>query len=116
MEEFMQIDIIGVPIDLGADRWFRVNGNFIQGAAGRINLDLASSTRASRVIVTGSATLAGTAAFQLVGGFVPTPGMTFNFFQSASRAGTFGTTTIPNFPGGSGAVSYAANGANLVIS
>jgi hypothetical protein len=103
-------------IDLGADRWFKVNGNFTQGAAGKINLDLFSITRYSHVLATGAANLNGTAAFQLVGGFVPTPGMVFNFFQSGSRTGTFSTTTIPSFAGGSGSVSYINLGANLVIS
>jgi hypothetical protein len=103
-------------IDLTHDRWFRVNGNFVQGASGVINLDLFSTARYSRVIVTGAATLAGTAAFQAVNGFSPAAGTVFNFFQSASRTGQFATVTLnPTLPNRAGQVSYLGTGAQLTI-
>jgi hypothetical protein len=102
-------------LDLGADRWFQVTGNFVQGSGGTLNMDAFSSSRASRVIASGAATLAGTLGFQFTGGFVPTPGMVFNFLSSASRAGTFANATIPSLPVGAGSVSYLSTGARLVI-
>lgn len=103
-------------LSLTPDRWFRVNGNFVQGSSATLAISLLTSTRYSRIIATGSATLSGAANFLLTENFVPTPGMVFSFVQASSRSGTFTSTGIPSFPGGSATVSYTATGANLVVS
>ena len=93
-----------------------MNGNFVQGASGVINMDLFSTTRFSRVIATGAATLAGTAAFQAVNAFSPPAGTVFDFFQSGSRTGQFTTATLnPTLPNRAGQVSYLGTGARLTI-
>jgi hypothetical protein len=104
-------------IDLAHDRWLRINGNYLQSAAGRLNLDLFSATRYSRVFaVGGAAALAGTAAFELVGGFTPSSPITFNFLHSSGvRTGTFDSTITPTLPSGTATVAYIPNGANLVV-
>jgi hypothetical protein len=64
-----------------------------------VNLSLYSATRFSRVVASGADSLGGTVSFQFVGGYMPTGGTVFDFFQASGRSGTFATSLIPSVPG-----------------
>ncbi len=104
-------------IDLTQDRWFQVNGDFVQGASGVFNFDALTSSRYSRLNVSGSATLNGTVNFDFVGGFTPTVGVSFDFVNAGTtRTGTFTTTHFSGLGAGTGGlVGYTATGARVNI-
>jgi len=104
-----------------------VNGNYTQGNGGVLNIQLASPTLFSRLVITGSATLmpmprapirgapAVTGAnliLDFIDGFAPTTGETFDFFSAAGGVtGKFSNVTIEGLePGFMFTVSRAGVG------
>jgi hypothetical protein len=75
-----------------------VTGDFINQATGELNIELGGMTAGidyDQLIVTDSASLAGTLTVTLVNGFVPASGNTFTVMTYALRAGTFSTVNLP---------------------
>jgi hypothetical protein len=68
-----------------------INGNFVQFFSGTTNLDIAGlspSTEHDLLAVSGDATLDGTFAVQIGGGFSPVAGDSFDLIDFATAAGT----------------------------
>ncbi|HEV3021975.1 MAG TPA: hypothetical protein VGX76_05890, partial [Pirellulales bacterium] len=87
-----------------------VSGNYVQTAAGTLNVgfdDTGTAVSVDQLIVGGSATLAGTLDLSLLGGFKPSPGNTFTIVSFAFANGTF--ASVSGTDAGNGhtfAVSY----------
>ena len=82
-----------------------INGNYMQGAAGALNVEvggLTAGTQFDQLNVTGSATLAGTLNVTLINNFSPSLNNTFPILNFASRSGAFGTTNLPALSGNLG--------------
>ena len=80
-----------------------VTGNYAQGAAGVLVVDVAGTARGTQydhLSVGGAAALDGTLAVVQAGGFAPAPTDAFGFLTSASRTGTFATLVGAQLPGG----------------
>ena len=80
-----------------------VTGNYAQGAAGTLVVDVAGTARGTQydhLSVGGAAALDGTLAVVQAGGFTPQPTDAFAFLTSASRTGTFATLVGAHLPGG----------------
>ena len=80
-----------------------VTGNYAQGAAGVLVVDVAGTARGTQydhLSVGGAAALDGTLAVVQAGGFAPQPTDAFAFLTSASRTGTFATLVGAHLPGG----------------
>lgn len=93
--------------------------SFTQTASGSLTAEFAGTdpaTQFSRVIVDGTANLAGSATLLLTGGYTPTAGTSLAFISAASRTGTFSTVALPaNFQPFRGySVGYSASAASLV--
>nr|MBA3240670.1 right-handed parallel beta-helix repeat-containing protein [Acidobacteriota bacterium] len=75
-----------------------INGNYTQGAAGALNIEIGGATVCTefdRLAVTGAATLDGTINLTLIGGFDPPAGQSFQVMTFGSRTGTFSTVNGP---------------------
>lgn len=70
-----------------------VVGNFTQTGTGTLQVELASLSDFDRLIVGGTASLAGTLQVQSFGGFTPQYGQQFPFLQAANITGDFDTIT-----------------------
>ncbi|MGD0517878.1 MAG: PEP-CTERM sorting domain-containing protein [Thermoguttaceae bacterium] len=73
-----------------------VSGAFTQTSTGTLNIELGGTTAGStydKISVTGAATLAGTLNLDLVNGFTPTVGETFDIITCSSQSGTFSALT-----------------------
>jgi hypothetical protein len=84
-----------------------LTGTYTQDASGKLVEDLGGSAPGSGYSVlttSGAVTLGGTLDVQLVNGFTPTNGETFDIIDYGSRTGTFATVTFPT--NGSWAISY----------
>lgn len=92
-----------------------VTGNFTQGSSGLLFIEIASAASFDRLVMTGSAALAGTLQYAILGGFNPL-GQSFTFLTASSVSGTFGTLTGAT-PSAATAVSvvYAPTNATLVF-
>ena len=80
-----------------------VTGNYAQGAAGMLVVDVAGTARGTQydhLSVGGAAALDGTLAVVQAGGFTPQSTDAFPFLTSASRTGTFATLVGAHLPGG----------------
>jgi hypothetical protein len=80
-----------------------VTGNYAQGAAGTLVVDVAGTARGTQydhLSVGGAAALDGTLAVVQAGGFAPQPTDTFQFLTSASRTGAFAELAGAHLPGG----------------
>ena len=77
-------------------------GGLALSSGSQTNIKLAGTTPGSQhdqVAVTGSATLAGTLAVSLIGGFTPLAGESFEIFIGSTPAGAFDTLQLPNLTG-----------------
>jgi filamentous hemagglutinin family protein len=77
-----------------------INGDYTQGAAGVLNIELGGTTQGVNydlLQVTGTANLGGTLNVSLFGGFTGTAGDLFDVITYGSRTGNFATV---NFPAG----------------
>jgi hypothetical protein len=94
-----------------------ISGNYTEAGASFLEIGIGGATPGTgfdQLSVSGTATLAGTLAVSLINGFVPPTNSTYNFLTAGSRNGTFSTTNYPSSLS-SAAVSYAANGASLIV-
>jgi T5SS/PEP-CTERM-associated repeat protein len=89
-----------------------IDGNYTQGSAGKLQIELASATSHDVLAVTGQATLGGTLEITLLNGYMPAPTDTFNFLSSASRTGTFGNVVVAGNTGTFNVV-FTATGVTL---
>jgi hypothetical protein len=88
-----------------------INGNYTQGAAGTLNIEIGGATvctQFDRLAVSGAATLDGTINVTLINGFNPPAGQSFQVMTFASRAGTFPTVNGPF------TLNFGANDLNVV--
>jgi T5SS/PEP-CTERM-associated repeat protein len=66
----------------------RIGGDFRQTAGGTFDVEVGSTTLHDRLVVDGTATLAGVLRPTLVNGFTPVPGDRFTVLSSSARTGT----------------------------
>jgi len=96
-----------------------INGNYAQGAAGALNIEvggLTAGTQHDQVVVNGNATLAGTLNVSLVNGFIPANGNTFTILTGTAVTGNFTTNNLPALAGGlTWQVNVGATSVQLVI-
>jgi hypothetical protein len=85
--------------------------NFTQQAAGTLKIDFLAASTFSRVIVPGTATLAGALEVGSQYGFLPTPGSNFQILACDAFVGGFATVHAP--PGIS--VNYTPTGVFLAV-
>jgi T5SS/PEP-CTERM-associated repeat protein len=83
-----------------------ITGNYTQGASGKLDIDLAGTTAGSQydqLLVSGSATLAGTLDVSLIDGFTPSIGNVFEVVHANGGVlGGFPTLSLPTIPNGMG--------------
>ena len=80
-----------------------INGDYTQTATGVLSIEIGGRTAGTEVdqfVVTGQATLDGTLAVTLTGGFEPASGDSFEILSFGSRLGDFATRTGLTSPGG----------------
>ena len=92
-----------------------VTGNYTQSSTGLLLIEIASASSFDKLLITGTASLAGTLQYTILGGFNPL-GQSFTFLTASSVSGTFGTLTGAT-PSAATAVSvvYAPTSATLVF-
>lgn len=76
-----------------------VNGNYVQTASGQLQLGLESTSSYDRLLVNGSAILAGTIAVSHIGGFSPGSGDTFDVLNFTSLINNGYTLNLPPLDG-----------------
>ncbi|WP_197530955.1 PD40 domain-containing protein [Bythopirellula polymerisocia] len=76
-----------------------IDGDYTQHAAGQLQIELASAASFDKLVVAGDASLAGTLAVSLAGGFVPASDQTFDILDWGTLAGTFHTLLLPALSG-----------------
>ncbi len=94
-----------------------INGSYTEAGASVLEIGLGGSTPGTgfdQLSVSGTATLAGTLAVSLINGYIPPTNSTYNFLTAGSRTGAFSATNYPS-SFSSAALSYAANGASLIV-
>jgi autotransporter-associated beta strand protein len=95
-----------------------VSGDFVQ-AAGKLIIELdgtSPGTGFDRLDVGGSASLAGSLEVNLLDGFLPSPGSSFEFLRAtAGVSGTFAATLFPSLPGRSWRLEYESNAVRLLV-
>jgi autotransporter-associated beta strand protein len=90
-----------------------LGGTYTQTAGGRLEIELASTSSHDELAISGSASLAGTLAVSLLGGFTPQEGDVFEIMSASTFFGTtFTSTTLPALSGS--LVWNIDYGANLV--
>jgi hypothetical protein len=80
-----------------------VSGDFAQGAAGTLAIEIAGTTvdtEYDQLNVAGNATIDGTLSVTLLGGFLPEVGDTFDVLNAAAISGAFATLDLPALAGG----------------
>jgi autotransporter-associated beta strand protein len=82
-----------------ANNTVTVNGNLNLAASGTLDLDI-SAFDSTAVNVTGTATLAGTLSINLLNGFMPSEGATYDFLNAASIITTGLSFDLPSLTGG----------------
>ena len=97
-------------INIDAGQVLNVNGgSFEQTPSGTVNLKFASLSLFGKLIVSGEARLEGTLRTELVGGFIPLAGDSFEVMTYGSRMGEYATVD-------GGTVDYSTNyGANSLV-
>lgn len=70
---------------------FSVQGNYTQTAGAALDIDIASPTVYGTLMVSGTATLAGTLNVALLNGFTPALGASFAILSFGARSGDFST-------------------------
>ena len=70
-----------------------VTGGYTQSSAGNLNIDIGgkAATLYDQFVITSAATLGGTLNLDLINGFTPTIGSTFDIMNFASETGNFAT-------------------------
>jgi hypothetical protein len=73
----------------------QVAGDYTQGAAGTLAIEVASATSHDILNVAGSAALDGTLGVSLIDGFSPLAGHSFDVMDWGTRSGTFANVSLP---------------------
>ena len=106
------------PGTVGGAGTLTIQGNYVQNSGGKLTEDIGGATAGTQynqIIVTGTASLAGTLNVCLINGYLPTLDSTFPIMTFASSSGDFATKTYSN-PGGGNALLSGYTPASLVIS
>jgi autotransporter-associated beta strand protein len=89
-------NLTGAQLDLalsgtlgGSEQVMTVTGNFQQSAGSIFQVEVAGGSTLNKMLVTGSAQLAGDLAVSLASGFTPLPSAEFTILDSASMTGQF---------------------------
>jgi autotransporter-associated beta strand protein len=109
-------NLTGAQLDLalsGSEQVMTVTGNFQQSAGSIFQVEVAGGSTLNKMLVTGSATLAGDLAVSLASGFTPQPSAVFTILDAGSMTGQFanaaGGTRVPTADlAGSFLVNYDA--------
>jgi fibronectin-binding autotransporter adhesin len=76
-----------------------VENNYNQSLGGTLHIDVGGPTQFDRLVLTnGAATLEGTLNVNLMNGFVPAAGDTFEILSAVSVSGTFASVNLPSLP------------------
>ncbi len=96
-----------------------VSGNYAQSGAGAFDVDLGGVTAGTQydvLNITSTASLGGTLDVDLISGFKPAVGETFDIMDYTSETGTFATLNLPKLTGGdTWSISYNATGVVLTV-
>lgn len=76
-----------------------INGDYTQTGNGRLVIRIADETTFSSVAISGTASLSGTVAVELLGDFDPPVGAVFEILSAGGRLGAFSTESLPDLPG-----------------
>jgi len=97
-----------------------VDGDYTQGASGTLQIEIGgttSGTEYDKLVVTGTAFLAGTLDISLIGGFEPQMGNNFEILTAATVSGTFDTVLGTSLPSGDTlTVIYSPTAVTLTVS
>jgi hypothetical protein len=96
-----------------------VQGTYAQSGAGAFDVDLGGATAGTQydvLNISGTASLAGALNVDLISGFKPTVGETFDIMNYTSETGTFTTLNLPKLTGGdTWSISYNATDVVLTV-
>ena len=90
--------------------------DYQQGSMGNLVVELGGSTPATQydqLAIAGNAQLDGQLQIQLINGFVPSPGESFEVLTSRSQSGRFASIATPQVPGAVWLTRY--NGTNVTL-
>jgi autotransporter-associated beta strand protein len=105
----------------GSEKVMTVSGNFQQAAGSIFQVEVAGGSTLNKMLVTGSAQLAGDLSVSLASGFTPTPASEFTILDAGTMAGQFANapagTRVPTADlAGSFMVNYDAAQAAVKLS
>lgn len=94
-----------------------LGGNYTQGVGGKLEIELASTANHDELAVASTASLAGTLAVSLIGGFMPQAGDVFELMSASGFGGSkFTNSILPALAGGLGwNVNYNTNSVTLSV-
>jgi autotransporter-associated beta strand protein len=94
-----------------------VAGNYTQSSSGKLIIEIASASSFDRLLITGTASLAGTLQVDTLGGYNPI-GQSFTFLTASSVTGTFGTLAglVSSSAATAATVTYAPTSATVTFS
>jgi len=96
-----------------------VKGTYAQSGAGAFDVDLGGTTAGTQydvLNISGTASLGGVLNVDLISGFKPTVGETFDIMDYTSETGAFTTLNLPKLTGGdTWSISYNATGVVLTV-
>jgi uncharacterized repeat protein (TIGR01451 family) len=94
----LQNDAAAAPNGGGSTGTINVTGNYTQGSAGALNIELASPTAFDRLATGGAATLDGALNVTLLNSYAPANGQTWPVLTFATRSGDFAVKNLPTYP------------------
>ena len=103
------------PGGIGQVGAITVNGTFTQLPSGVLNIDIGGTTAGKtfdQLVVSGLATLDGTADVSRINGYIPTAGTSIPFLTYGSQSGSFATVTDANL---GDSVGYSASSATMTL-
>jgi uncharacterized repeat protein (TIGR01451 family) len=110
----VQNDATVAPNGSGNTGTINVSGNYTQGSAGTLNIELASPSAFDQLAVGGAVTLDGTLNVALLSSYAPANGTTWDAVTFASRSGDFAVKNLPTYPPtGSIAANYTPTALQL---
>jgi len=95
---------------------YSTDGNFVWTRAGKLQVELASTSSYDVLAVTGQSTLGGTLDIHLLGGFLPAPTDAFNIVTAASLLGAFDQITVSATSGNAGTFSVTPTATGFTLS
>ena len=94
----LQNDATVAPNGAASTGTITVSGNYTQGSAGALNIELASAAAFDQLAVGAAATLDGTLNVTLLNSYAPADGTTWPVLTFASRSGDFAVKNLPTYP------------------